>query len=155
MISTTILGSILGFAGSALAPIVGYFEKKNSAKHEIAKLGKAAEMIQAGFEQDQVMYALTARSDEHKRLLDHDIAISKGTGFTSGLAKMVRPILTYSFFALFAVVEMSTLNHALSAGTEFNTAILQVWDQDTQAIFATIITFWFGNRVFEKRNKLP
>jgi hypothetical protein len=139
MISTTILGSILGFAGSALAPIVGYFEKKNSAKHEIAKLGKAAEMIQAGFEQDQVMYALTARSDEHKRLL----------------AKMVRPILTYSFFALFAVVEMSTLNHALSAGTEFNTAILQVWDQDTQAIFATIITFWFGNRVFEKRNKLP
>lgn len=155
MISSTILGSVLGFAGSAIAPIVGYFEKKASAKLEIDKMDKAAEMAKAGFEQDQIMYSITARDEEHKRLLEHDIAISKGTGFVASLQKLVRPVITYAFFGLFATIEASVLYHTMQAGVDFNEAIQHVWDEDTQAIFATIITFWFGNRVFEKRNKQP
>jgi hypothetical protein len=150
MITSTILGSLLGFAGSALAPVVGYFEKKSAAKYEIERMGKAAELAMAGFEQDQIMYALTARSDEHDRLLEHDVALSKGTGFAAGAAKLVRPVITYSFFLLFAVVEMASLNYALSSGVEFNAAMLNVWDDNTQAIFATCLSFWFGNRVYEK-----
>jgi hypothetical protein len=153
MITSTVLGSIIGFAGSALAPIMGYFEKKESGKNEIRKLEKAAELALAGFTQDQVMYQMSARDDEHKRLLDHDIAISKGTGFVSALQKLVRPLITYAFFALFAVVEMSILHHAMQEGVDFIEAVQMVWDEDTKAIFATIVTFWFGNRVYEKRNK--
>lgn len=136
-----------------MAPIMGYFEKKESGKNEIRKLEKAAELALAGFTQDQVMYQMSARDDEHKRLLDHDIAISKGTGFVSALQKLVRPLITYAFFALFAVVEMSILHHAMQEGVDFIEAVQMVWDEDTKAIFATIVTFWFGNRVYEKRNK--
>lgn len=155
MISSTIVGSILGFAGSAIAPILGYFEKKQNAKLEIDKMTKAAEMAQAGFDQEQIMYSLTARDEEHKRLLEHDIEISKGTGFVAALQKLVRPLITYAFFAMFAMVEITILRQAVTDGVDFSTAIMYVWDEDTQAIFATIITFWFGNRVYEKRNKLP
>ena len=153
MISSTILGSILGFAGSSLAPIMGYFEKKHEGKVEIEKMDKAAELAKAGFTQEQVMYTLAARDKEHARLLDHDIEISKGTGFVAALQKLVRPLITYAFFGLFATVEITVLHHAMTEGVDFNEAILLVWDENTEAIFATIITFWFGNRVWEKLRK--
>ena len=151
MISASIMGSILGFAGSALAPIVGYFEKKQAAKHEIQKMEMSAKLAQAGFKQDQIMYNLTAKDDEHKRLLEHDIELSKGTGIVSALQRLVRPLITYAFFGLFTVVEISMLIHLLSSGIDLEAALQHVWDDETQAIFATVITFWFGTRVFEKK----
>lgn len=150
-ISTTILGSILGFAGSALEPLFGYFENKQNHKLEVKKMEKAAELRQAGFEQDQVMYMLKAQDNEHQRLIDHDIAITQGRGFIAGIQKLVRPTITYAFFGLFAYVEYSIVAAALESNLPMVEALELIWDADTQAIFATIISFWFGNRVFEKR----
>lgn len=150
MITSTVLGSVLGFAGSALAPVVSYFEKKNAGKLEINKLEKAIEMKNLGFEQDQIMYGLQARDNEHKRLIDHDMAISKGTGIVASIQKLVRPLITYAFFALFATVEGSLLYNAMQSGDNFTIAIGYVWDEDTKAIFAAVMSFWFGQRAFEK-----
>jgi hypothetical protein len=155
MIATTVIGSLLGFAGSAIAPIVGLFQQKAAAKLEIEKMEQAAKLAQAGFKQEQIMYQLTSRDEEHQRLLDHDVAISKGTGFVAGLQKLVRPLITYAFFGLFATVKMSVLYVAMENGEQFSEAINYVWDETTQVIFATIICFWFGNRVYEKKNKQP
>ena len=110
----------------------------------------AAELQKAGFTQDQVMYSMTARDDEHARLINHDIEISKGTGFVSAIQKLVRPLITYAFFGLFAAVEISILVKVMESGAEFSDAIQYLWDDETQVMFATVMTFWFGNRVFEK-----
>jgi len=150
MISSTIAGSIVGLLGSAMGPIADYFTQKANAKFELEKMEKAAELKKLGFEQEQVMYAITARDKEHERLLEHDIAISKGTGFIGGLQKSVRPIITYSFFLLFAAVEVSILIEVVNSGEDILTAIDHVWDEETSAIFSSIIMFWFGNRFFEK-----
>ena len=93
----------------------------------------------------------SAKDDEHKRLLEHDIELSKGTGIVSALQRLVRPLITYAFFGLFTVVEISMLIHLLSSGIDLEAALQHVWDDETQAIFATVITFWFGTRVFEKK----
>jgi len=51
---------------------------------------------------------------------------------------------------LFAAVKISALVVALETTQDFNSAILVVWDEETQAIFAAIISFWFGSRALEK-----
>jgi hypothetical protein len=90
---------------------------------------------------------------EHQRLIDHDISINKGTGFISGLQKSVRPVITYAFFGLFATIEITLLIDAIDKGTEFSEAIQLLWDDDTKAIFAAIISFWFGSRAIDKARR--
>ena len=40
--------------------------------------------------------------------------------------------------------------NALEMGTPFNEAVTLLWDEDTKAIFAAIISFWFGSRAIDK-----
>jgi hypothetical protein len=42
---------------------------------------------------------------------------------------------------------------ALEKGTDFAEAIHILWDDDTKAIFAAIISFWFGSRAIDKMRK--
>ena len=151
MITSTIAGSIIGFLGSAAEPVIGYFQQKEANKLEIDRMQHAVLMAKAGFSHDKIMYSMAAQDKEHERLLDHDIEITKSaTGWIGSLQRSVRPIITYSFFLLFATVEVSVLYHGLSSDLSFNEAMQFVWDDDTKTIFAAIISFWFGNRQFEK-----
>jgi hypothetical protein len=68
----------------------------------------------------------------------------------SALQKSVRPVITYAFFGLFAAIEIALLQETLSNGTPLSEALNTLWDDDTKAIFAAIISFWFGSRAVEK-----
>jgi hypothetical protein len=148
-----ILGSLLGFGGSVVPAITDHFKAKNEQKFELAKMEKMAQLRQAGFDQEFKMYETMADDKEHDRLIKHDISINQGTGFIAGLQKSVRPVITYCFFGLFAVIEVTLLMDALEKGTDFSEAIKILWDEDTKAIFAAIISFWFGSRAIDKARK--
>lgn len=148
-----ILGSLLGFGGSVVPAITDHFKAKNEQKFELAKMQKMAELRQAGFDQEFKMYETQADDKEHDRLIQHDISINQGTGFIAGLQKSVRPVITYCFFGLFAVIEVTLLMEALEKGTDFSEAINILWDEDTKAIFAAIISFWFGSRAIDKSRR--
>ena len=111
------------------------------------------EMLQVKADIDLKMFNEMASDNEHARLIEHDIAMQSDTGFFAGLRKSVRPMITYMFFALFAAVKVSSLMVALETQGDFNSAITVVWDDETQAIFAAIISFWFGSRALEKGKK--
>ena len=91
-----------------------------------------------------------AAHEEHKRLIEHDIAISKETGFFAGLKKGVRPIITYCFFGFFLFYKTVLVMEALSSGQSLSDISDVIWDEQSQAIFAAIISFWFGSRAIEK-----
>ena len=38
----------------------------------------------------------------------------------------------------------------MEKGTDFSEAVNILWDDDTKAIFAAIISFWFGSRAIDK-----
>ena len=116
---------------------------------------KMAELRAAGFDHDMKMFETKAADDEHARLIEHDISINKGTGFIAGLQKSVRPVITYCFFILFAVIEVNLLQQALASGADLSGALDTLWDEDTKAIFAAIISFWFGSRAVEKARETP
>jgi len=148
-----LLGSVLGFGGSVVPAITDHFKTKNEQKFELAKMEKMAELRAAGFDQEYRMYETKADDAEHARLVEHDISINKGTGFISALQKSVRPVITYCFFLLFAAIEITLLMEALDQGKSVSESLDILWDEDTKAIFAAIISFWFGSRAIDKGRK--
>lgn len=148
-----ILGSLLGFGGSVVPAITDHFRQKNEQKFELAKMEKMAELRKAGFDHELKAFEAQASDKEHDRLIQHDISINQGQGFIAGLQKSVRPVITYAFFGLFAVIEITLLMEALKQGKDFSEAINILWDEDTKAIFAAIISFWFGSRAIDKARK--
>lgn len=148
-----LLGSVLGFGGSVVPAITDHFKTKANNKFELQKMEKMAELRAAGFDHEMKMFETQAADNEHKRLIEHDISINQGTGIIAGLQKSVRPVITYCFFGLFAVIEVTLLMDALEKGTDFSEAINILWDDDTKAIFAAIISFWFGSRAIDKSRK--
>lgn len=148
-----LLGSVLGFGGSVVPAITDHFKAKNEQKFELAKMEKMAELRAAGFDQEYRMYETKADDSEHARLVQHDISINQGTGFVSSLQKSVRPVITYCFFGLFAAIEITLLMQALEEGKSISDSLNILWDDDTKAIFAAIISFWFGSRAIDKGRK--
>jgi len=69
-----------------------------------------------------------------------------------GLRASVRPVITYFFFLMFVAVKGSALYAMLVTGEDIPTAISLVWDEDTGALFAAVISFWFGSRAISKYN---
>jgi hypothetical protein len=64
---------------------------------------------------------------------------------------MVRPTITYGLFFLLVFVDMFGFYYAISTGIEFSTAMDQLWDDDTQTIWASVVSFWFGTQAFSKK----
>jgi hypothetical protein len=145
-----LLGSLLGFGGSVVPAITDHFKTKADNKFKLEQMTHMAELRKMGFDQDIKMYEQQASDSEHQRLIDHDIAISNSTGIIAGLQKSVRPVITYCFFGLFAAIEVSLLMDALEKGADLTEALNVLWDDDTKAIFAAIISFWFGSRAIDK-----
>ena len=145
-----LLGSVLGFGTSFAPKILETINKGQEQKHELAKMKMSAEikmqMQDAEFDYKRDM----ADHEEHKRLIEHDIAISKETGFFAGLKKGVRPVITYCFFGFFLFYKIVLVMEAIKAGQDLSSISDVIWDEQSQAIFAAIISFWFGSRAIEK-----
>jgi len=41
----------------------------------------------------------------------------------------------------------------MKSGSAFVDAIPKLWDEETAALFASVVAFWFGNRAFDKSKK--
>jgi hypothetical protein len=138
-----LLGTILGFASSAVPAITDSFARKQDN-----------ELRASGYDHDLKMYETMGADNEHDRLIQHDISINQGVGFIAGLQKSVRPVITYAFFLLFATIEITLLLEALKTGIDFAEAIQVLWDDETKGIFAAILAFWFGSRAIDKARKV-
>ena len=93
----SLLGSLIGFGGSALPAVLDHFKAKGDRKHEIEKMKVMGELKQQGMDFDMQMYDKMGADKEHARLIAHDTAIMQSTGWTSVLQKSVRPVITYVF----------------------------------------------------------
>jgi len=141
----------LGFAGSAVPAVIDHFKDKEKNKQEIEVLKLQGELVKQGSELDLLAFREKAADSEHARLIEHDMSMSNESGFFGGLRKSVRPVITYLFFTLFATVKGTMLYYSYTTTGDFLVAVQQIWDEETQAIFAAIISFWFGSRALEKR----
>ena len=67
----SILGTVLGFASSAVPAITDSFARKQDNKHELDKMKAMAELRASGYDQDLKMYETMGADKEHDRLIQH------------------------------------------------------------------------------------
>lgn len=142
----TLLSPFLGILGSLLPAIVDIFKRKMELKYEI-ELTKV--QIEAGLQNAQVQLDIEqAKADvadaNSVRSFDNNI---DGGKFINALRASIRPVITYSFFILFVIIKLSQLLVALESGATSVEMIALIWDQDTIALFGSIMGFWFGSRM--------
>ena len=83
-------------------------------------------------------------------LYAHDASL-KGGEFIDAMRASVRPVVTYVFFILFCTIKVSALIVYMNSGSAFVDAIPKLWDEETAALFSSVVAFWFGNRAFSKK----
>ena len=146
----TLLGSLLGFISSAFPDLLKLWQDKQDRKHELAILDRQMAQMRLGHHQRLEEIAVNADSNESLALLKHD-AQPSGVPWVDALRASVRPVLTYAFFLLFAAVKCSALYVMVADdGLTFVVALTNIWDAETQALFAAVMSFWFGQRALAK-----
>lgn len=147
----TLLGSLLGFISSTFPDLLKFWQDKQDRKHELQILDRQMEQMRLGHNQRLDEIAINADVSQSLALYKHDSQPS-GVTWVDGLRASVRPVITYGFFILFAWVKLSAVVLLMNqGGLSINEALIQIWDAETQALFAGILSFWFGSRSLAKR----
>jgi hypothetical protein len=146
----TLLGSLLGFLGSAFPQILKLFQEAHDRRHELAILDKQMEQQRQGHSQRLEEIRIEGEIKQSLALYQHD-SQPGGYKWVEALRASVRPVLTYAFFLLFAAVKIAGLYTMVGFdGMSLAVALPLIWDAETQALFAAIMTFWFGQRAMGK-----
>jgi hypothetical protein len=153
-----------------LPKLLGFFQDRSDKAHELElaqlQIQREIELRKAGFEaQERVEHIHTEqmqiqaetnaqgyRLQERQSLYAHDIEIGKGASqWVTNARAMVRPALTYGMFLLLVFVDVAGFVYAYHTNVPFSECLDQLWDNDTQLIWASIVAFWFGSQAFEKK----
>ena len=106
-----------------------------------------AEAIPMVFDADEMQ----TQAQERASLYAHDIEIGKGASqWVTNSRAMVRPAITYGMFIMFMFVELFGFWFAFHREVPFDVALNLLWDDETQIIWASIVSFWFGTQAFKK-----
>ena len=94
--------------------------------------------------------AIDANIREVESIHQHDSHV-KGSTWVENTRALVRPIMAYSFMALFFAVEVIAFITLVDTGLGAGDALNQIWDDRVMALWATILAFYFGGRQFSKK----
>ena len=166
----TLLTTVVSFLSGGVPKLLDFFQDRADKKHELelARMQTERELTlkKAGLEaQERIEHIQTeqlqinadvanthAALEERQALYAHDIAIGQGAStWVINARAMVRPAITYGMFIMFVFVEVFGFIYAFKTGVAFDVALDQLWDDDTQTIWASIVSFWFGTQAFSKK----
>lgn len=148
-----IFGSLIGLLGALAPRLLGFFESKQNHAQELELINANAEvrLKLAQVETAGRMEEINARADSSSELAAFAAALKPtGIQWVDALNGVVRPMLTVSFFMLYAAVKVGQYVLLADGGSSFAMTITQLWGEEDWAVWAAIVTFWFGNRTFNK-----
>jgi len=136
----TLISTILGFLGAAMPDLFKLFRERADRVHELKILQVQVDLQKQGLSQRMEEIRVNADIKEAQALYR---TWHSGVLWVDALNGTVRPLLAYAFFLLYACVKLQQVAH---------TPWL-VWGEEDQAIFAGIISFYFGQRAMGKLRK--
>jgi len=142
-----LLGSVLGFGTSFLPQILNFFQQKQEHKNRLEELKVRGELAAQGVDLQIKVLDKQAEIEETKAVYNY---ANPSSGFAAGLAASVRPVITYLFFALFMATKVVIMIKVMQDGGDWMTGVDLMFDDESRALFAAIISFWFGNRAVSK-----
>ena len=164
----TLLSTLISFLAGGLPKVLEIYQDKQDKKHEILlaqmQVEREIQLRNAGFEaqakveeihtEQMMIEADTANQQfklqEREALYAHDVAIGQGAStWVVNARAMVRPAITYGLFLLFAFVEVASFVYACFHDVPFVDMVNNLWDENTQTIWASVVSFWFGTQAFK------
>lgn len=144
----TVIGSLVGFLGSFAPTLLGFWQEKSDRAHELLIMDRQTEAARQGhkFQMEEINIKADASIYKAAHKGDRDTGIY----WVEALRGSVRPIITYSFFGLYAVIKIAQFSTAMSVGVDWAAAVAATWTETDMALFSTIICFWFGGRAVSK-----
>jgi len=156
-----------------LPKLLDFFQDRNDKKHELAlaamQIERELELRKAGFEAQerveqihsaQLEMETTAKATENlvnaqvaemSAIYKNDESLGEGTSqWMKNLRAGVRSFITLGFFLLLVFVDVGLFIYGYNHGVEFPQLAEKLWNENTQALFASIIAFHFGGRAFGK-----
>jgi len=143
---TTLLATLLGFVSSAFPDLLKIWRDSADRKHELAILQLQMQQQEKGHINRLEEINVQADIAESRALYK---TYSTGISWVDALNGTVRPVLAYAFFLLYTSVKWAQISMLLDT-TTLQQAIPLVWQMEDQAIFAGIISFYFGQRAMSK-----
>ena len=159
----TLFTTLISFLSGGLPNLLGFFQDKSDKKHEMemARLQTERElqMLERGYQAQAHVeeirtqqIEMQTQAQERASLYAHDIEIGKGASqWVVNARAMVRPAITYGMFLMFMFVEIFGFWFAYHREVSFDIALDLLWDNETQIIWASIVSFWFGTQAFSKK----
>ncbi len=142
----TLLASLAGFISSLIPEIMKYFIDKNDKKHEIQILEYQMKLTRLKGESHLEEIIASNSLGETQALYR---TYKTGICWIDALNGSVRPVLAYAFFAIYTFVKY--LQYMIIAeAINIKDIITILWSLEDQAIFAGIISFYFGQRAISK-----
>ena len=143
----TLLASIAGFISSIIPEIVKFFKDKSDKKHELDILDRQMKFSKMNSIKNIEEIKIIEDSKELTTLYS---TYKTGISWVDALNGTVRPVMAYSFFGLYAYLKYVQYDAILKFTSMTAPYIELLWSTDDQAIFAGIISFYFGQRTFSK-----
>lgn len=148
-----LLGSLLGLLGSLAPRLIQFFEQKQNHAQELEML-----KVQGQFQLQMIEAGHTAKMAEINAMADMRtelaafVATNKPTGirWVDAFNGFMRPFLTLCFFGLYAAVKAAQFLVLAQDGGMGASTVLSLWNNEDWAVWAAIVTFWFGNRTFNR-----
>jgi len=142
----TLIASIAGFISSIFPELLKFFKDKNDKQHELEILDRQIEFSKQSSKHRLEEVNISRDILEQASLYS---TYKSGVGWVDALNGTVRPVLAYSFFGMYGGVKL--LQYAsISASAHLIEYLDVLWTIDDQAIFASVISFYFGQRTFNK-----
>lgn len=153
----TLLGGLFGGALRLAPELLKLWDRKDERKHELALLSRELEFAQtrAEVELRQVDGNIaTAQLDTLADAFREQSQTAQAAGkFVAGASALVRPLVTYIFILLYALVKVAAYALALAQGGDWQAVLVSMWGVDDMAVLNMILSFWFVGRVYERSNK--
>ena len=142
----SLIGTFFGFATSFMPKLLGFFEKKRDQAHELVLMDKQLEQQKVLGAQKLQMTHVDADIREGEAPLKHDAKLVKeASQWVKTLAASVRPVLAYLFF-----IEFFTLTFLMASDAITMELYKAIWNDPMQAIFASVVSFYYGSRTFNR-----
>jgi hypothetical protein len=158
----TLISTVVSFLMGGVPKFLDFFQDRADKKHELElarmQTERELQMLEKGYaaqakveEIHTEQIAIQADANVHMALLAHDTESAKGASqWVINARAMVRPAITYGMFLLLAFVDIFGFWFAFHREVDFEVALNQLWDDESQQIFASIIAFYFGGQAFKK-----
>jgi hypothetical protein len=158
----TLLTTLVSFLAGGLPKLMDFFQDKSDKAHELELVKMQTErelqMLKEGYvaqakveEIRTEQISIQSAEKEREALYAHDIAIGQGAAqWVINARAFTRSFITYGLFILFAFVEIFGFMYAWRTGVDFTVALDNLWDNETQIIWASVVSFWFGTQAFKK-----